>query len=76
MSHYQHPLRRNLAPQKQVCTHKGALSLNLHLLMCQFAHGISLHPSECKPAPISFVASFMVRIYTIQGAEVFLELQA
>ena len=34
MSQYQHPLERNPAPQKQVCTHKGAISLSVHLLVC------------------------------------------
>ena len=43
---YQHPLGRNLAPQKQVCTHKVAISL-----VCT---RIYVHPSECKPAPFIF----------------------
>ena len=31
---YQHRFGRNLAHQKHVCTHKGAISLSLHLLRC------------------------------------------
>ena len=49
MSQYQHPLGRNLAPQKQVCTHKGAISLSLHPNIMCTPQGANLHFSSLHP---------------------------
>ena len=43
VSQYQHSLGRNLAPQNQVCTHKGAISLSLHLAYLCTHQSAKLH---------------------------------
>ena len=68
MSQYQHPLERNLAPQKQVCTHNGAISLSLHPHICAPLRVQTCTCNLCTP--LIWGADLH-----LQGAEVLLWLQ-